>query len=154
MSIAESFTEVADFIARASGRPAAFAMAAASTALWLLAGPVLGFSDTWQLIANTSTSVITFLMVFVIQNSQNRDTAAHSLPCPGRACFRLSLCHGCSDEPFAPFTSWTRVMRGAPGRRGAASHDLTHPRRGYEGMLRRDRGYFVSNAARFAFNPR
>ena len=76
MSIAESFTEVADFIARASGRPVAFAMAVASTAFWLSAGPVFAFSDTWQLIANTSTSVITFLMVFVIQNSQNRDTAA------------------------------------------------------------------------------
>src|SRR5438874_5587361 len=48
--------------ARASGRPVAFAMAASSTALWLLAGPVFGFSDTWQLITNTSTSVITFLM--------------------------------------------------------------------------------------------
>lgn len=76
MSIAESFTDVADFIARASGRPAAFAMAAALMGFWLLAGPVFAFSDTWQLIANTSTSLITFLMVFVIQNSQNRDTAA------------------------------------------------------------------------------
>jgi low affinity Fe/Cu permease len=76
MSIAETFTEVADFTARASGRPLVFAMVAASTAVWLLTGPIFGFSNTWQLIGNTSTNVITFLMVFVIQNSQNRDTIA------------------------------------------------------------------------------
>ena len=76
MSIAETFSAVADYTARVSGRPIVFAMVAASTAVWLLTGPVFGFSDTWQLIANTSTNVITFLMVFVIQNSQNRDTAA------------------------------------------------------------------------------
>jgi len=76
MSISTAFNELADYTARASGRPAVFAMVAVSTVVWLLAGPVFGFSDTWQLIANTSTNVITFLMVFVIQNSQNRDTAA------------------------------------------------------------------------------
>src|SRR6266576_6372270 len=76
MSVAETFTEVADYTARASGRPIVFGVVAASTAVWLLAGPVFAFSDTWQLIANTSTNAITFLMVFVIQNSQNRDSAA------------------------------------------------------------------------------
>src|SRR2546430_9448311 len=76
MSVAETFTEVADYTARASGRPIVFGLVAASTAVWLLAGPVFAFSDTWQLIANTSTNIITFLMVFMIQNSQNRDTAA------------------------------------------------------------------------------
>ena len=76
MAISETFTEAADYTARASGRPIVFAMVAASTVVWLLAGPVFAFSDTWQLIANTSTNIITFLMVFVIQNSQNRDTAA------------------------------------------------------------------------------
>src|SRR5438309_12090794 len=72
MSVAETFTEVADYTARASGRPIVFGLVAASTAVWLLAGPVFAFSDTWQLIANTSTNIITFLMVLVIQNSQNR----------------------------------------------------------------------------------
>jgi low affinity Fe/Cu permease len=76
MSIAETFGGVADYTARASGRPLVFAMVAASTVIWLLTGPVFRFSDTWQLIANTSTNIITFLMVLVIQNSQNRDTAA------------------------------------------------------------------------------
>src|SRR5205809_3726126 len=76
MSIAETFSAVADYTARVSGRPVVFAMVAASTAVWLLTGPVFGFSDAWQLVANTTTNVITFLMVFVIQNSQNRDSAA------------------------------------------------------------------------------
>jgi low affinity Fe/Cu permease len=76
MKIAEAFTTMADSTARASGRPLAFALVAGSTLVWLLAGPVFQFSDAWQLIANTVTNVITFLMVFVIQNSQNRDSAA------------------------------------------------------------------------------
>ena len=59
-----------------AGRPIAFSVAFAMIALWLLTGPVFGFSDTWQLIINTSTTIITFLMVFLIQNTQNRDTEA------------------------------------------------------------------------------
>ena len=54
----------------------AFAIASALIVVWLLTGPLFGFSDTWQLIINTSTTIITFLMVFLIQNSQNRDTQA------------------------------------------------------------------------------
>jgi low affinity Fe/Cu permease len=76
MTIAEAFTDMADVTARASGRPSVFAIVAISTTVWLLAGPVFGFSEAWQLVANTTTNVITFLMVFVIQNSQNRDSAA------------------------------------------------------------------------------
>ena len=59
-----------------AGRPAAFSIAAGLVVLWLCSGPIFGFSDTWQLIINTSTTIITFLMVFLIQNSQNRDTQA------------------------------------------------------------------------------
>ena len=59
-----------------TGRPLAFSTAFALIVVWLLTGPVFGFSDTWQLIINTSTTIITFLMVFLIQNSQNRDTQA------------------------------------------------------------------------------
>jgi low affinity Fe/Cu permease len=58
------------------GRPVAFAIAAGAVVLWAASGPLFGFSDTWQLVVNTSTTIITFLMVFVIQNTQNRDTAA------------------------------------------------------------------------------
>ena len=59
-----------------TGRPIAFSIAAGLIVVWLLTGPLFGFSDTWQLIINTSTTIITFLMVFLLQNSQNRDTRA------------------------------------------------------------------------------
>jgi low affinity Fe/Cu permease len=59
-----------------SGRPRTFSLAAAVIVIWLITGPVFHFSDTWQLVINTGTTIITFLMVFLIQNTQNRDTAA------------------------------------------------------------------------------
>jgi low affinity Fe/Cu permease len=58
------------------GRPSVFMVAGASIIVWIVSGPLFGFSDTWQLVINTSTTIVTFLMVFVIQSSQNRDTAA------------------------------------------------------------------------------
>ncbi len=70
------FAAAANFIARQAGRPAAFTVAAAGVLLWLLLGPYYGYSDTWQLVINTGTTIVTFLMVFLIQNSQNRDNAA------------------------------------------------------------------------------
>ena len=70
------FTHFAKWAARATGRPGAFLGAAAIIVLWALTGPIFGFSDTWQLVINTGTTIITFLMVFLIQNTQNRDTEA------------------------------------------------------------------------------
>jgi low affinity Fe/Cu permease len=61
---------------RLTGRPATFALAAALIVVWLVTGPLFHFSDTWQLVINTGTTIVTFLMVFVIQNAQNRDTEA------------------------------------------------------------------------------
>ncbi len=58
------------------GRPRVFTLAVALIAVWLITGPIFGFSDTWQLVINTGTTIITFLMVFLIQNTQNRDTEA------------------------------------------------------------------------------
>ena len=58
------------------GRPRVFALALAIIVLWIGSGPLFGFSDTWQLVINTGTTIITFLMVFLIQNTQNRDTEA------------------------------------------------------------------------------
>lgn len=58
------------------GRPRVFALAAAVIAAWIITGPLFHFSDTWQLVINTGTTIITFLMVFLIQNTQNRDTEA------------------------------------------------------------------------------
>lgn len=70
------FTHVAGRIASFTGQPAAFMLAVAVILLWLASGPVFGYSDTWQLVVNTATTIVTFLMVFLIQNSQNRDAAA------------------------------------------------------------------------------
>ena len=60
----------------AAGQPLTFALAAGIVVVWALLGPTFGFSDTWQLVINTGTTIITFLMVFLIQHTQNRDTAA------------------------------------------------------------------------------
>jgi low affinity Fe/Cu permease len=70
------FTRFAKWTARATGRPAAFCMAAGVVIVWGLTGPLFKFSDTWQLVINTGTTIVTFLMVFLIQNTQNRDTEA------------------------------------------------------------------------------
>jgi low affinity Fe/Cu permease len=69
-------TRLAKATARVSGRPAVFVLALGSIAAWLVTGPLFGFSDTWQLVINTSTTIVTFLMVFLIQSTQNRDTEA------------------------------------------------------------------------------
>jgi len=70
------FTRIAGAIARLAGQPAAFLLAVLVVAVWAATGPVFGWSDTWQLVVNTGTTIVTFLMVFLIQNSQNRDGAA------------------------------------------------------------------------------
>lgn len=70
---------VAKTVARYCGKPATFSLAVGVILLWIVTGPVFGFSDTWQLVINTGTTIVTFLMVFLIQNTQNRDTAAIQL---------------------------------------------------------------------------
>jgi low affinity Fe/Cu permease len=70
------FTRVASLIATAAGQPLAFLLASAVIIVWAVTGPLFAYSDTWQLVINTGTTIITFLMVFLIQNSQNRDGAA------------------------------------------------------------------------------
>jgi len=71
-----TFTRFAKWASRATGKPSTFIGAAAIIVLWALSGPIFDFSDTWQLVINTGTTIITFLMVFLIQNTQNRDTEA------------------------------------------------------------------------------
>src|SRR5678816_4039976 len=70
------FTRLTKETARASGRPATFLLAAGVILVWAALGPSFGFSDTWQLVINTGTTIVTFLMVFLIQSTQNRDTEA------------------------------------------------------------------------------
>jgi low affinity Fe/Cu permease len=70
------FTRFAKWTAHASGRPAAFIVPAGVIAVWAITGPIFHFSDTWQLVINTGTTIVTFLMVFLIQCTQNRDSEA------------------------------------------------------------------------------
>ncbi len=73
---ASTFTRLAKATSRAAGRPSAFGVAVCIILVWLVSGPLFGFSDTWQLVINTGTTVVTFLMVFLIQTTQNRDAEA------------------------------------------------------------------------------
>lgn len=70
------FTRFATTVSKWTGRPIAFILCCALVLVWALSGPLFGFSDTWQLVINTTTTIVTFLMVFLIQNTQNRDNAA------------------------------------------------------------------------------
>jgi low affinity Fe/Cu permease len=70
------FGEIANQTSRAAGRALTFMIAAFVVVIWALTGPIFQYSDTWQLVINTGTTIVTFLMVFLIQNSQNRDSAA------------------------------------------------------------------------------
>ena len=73
------FDRFAKAISRFTGHPVAFAAAAGIIVLWIVSGPIFAFSDTWQLVINTATTIVTFLMVFLIQNTQNRESAAIQL---------------------------------------------------------------------------
>ena len=75
-SLAKLFGDWASMVAHAAGKPLTFAVCLVLVVGWALSGPYFGFSDTWQLLINTGTTVVTFLMVFLIQNTQNRDGAA------------------------------------------------------------------------------
>jgi len=70
------FTRFAKWTAHMGGRPGTFFLAVAIVVVWATSGPLFGFSDTWQLVINTGTTIVTFLMVFLIQNTQNRDAEA------------------------------------------------------------------------------
>jgi len=75
----ETFSKAACSVAHWMGKPIAFLIATALVIIWAVTGPLFGYSDTWQLVINTSTTIVTFLMVFLIQNTQNRDTMAIQL---------------------------------------------------------------------------
>jgi low affinity Fe/Cu permease len=76
VKIGELYSRFAKTSSRVSGEPRTFALAMLLIVVWLATGPLFHFSDTWQLVINTATTIVTFLMVFLIQNTQNRDTAA------------------------------------------------------------------------------
>jgi len=76
MTITQAFTRFANMVSRLTGRAWTFMLCIVFVTVWAGTGPMFGFSDTWQLVINTSTTIVTFLMVFLIQNTQNRDNAA------------------------------------------------------------------------------
>jgi low affinity Fe/Cu permease len=76
MATSNWYSNAAKAASRYAGRPSTFSLAVLVIIVWLVTGPLFGFSDTWQLVINTGTTIVTFLMVFLIQNSQNRDTEA------------------------------------------------------------------------------
>jgi low affinity Fe/Cu permease len=71
--VSAAFSRFATAVSEVVGRPVTFVVALALILVWALSGPLFGFSDVWQLVINTSTTIVTFLMIFVLQNSQNRD---------------------------------------------------------------------------------
>lgn len=76
MKVTSWYSDFAKKISRFCGRPLVFVFAIGTIVVWVITGPLFGYSDTWQLVINTATTIVTFLMVFLIQNTQNRDTEA------------------------------------------------------------------------------
>jgi len=74
--MSELFSRFSHIVSHLAGRPITFALAVTLVVVWAVTGPIFGFSEVWQLVINTATTIITFLMVFVLQNSQNRDGEA------------------------------------------------------------------------------
>ncbi len=76
MALHDRYSSLAKAISRFTGKPVTFLLAVVVILVWIVTGPLFGYSDTWQLVINTGTTIVTFLMVFLIQNTQNRDTQA------------------------------------------------------------------------------
>jgi low affinity Fe/Cu permease len=106
-SMSRFFNRLSTKVTKAAGRPAATIMAFFIIVIWAATGPVFGFSDTWQLVINTGTTIITFLMVFIIQQSQNKDTIALQLKlneliaCNDRASNRLIDIEDLTEEELS-----------------------------------------------------
>jgi low affinity Fe/Cu permease len=112
-----SFAEAARYASNLTGSHIAFAAACGIVLAWAVTGPVFGFSDTWQLVINTGTTIITFLMVFLVQNTQNRDARALHLKLDellrgvGSARNRLIDLENCTDEELAQIERQFHAMR-------------------------------------------
>ena len=117
--VSSAFAKFANAIAHASGRPAVFVMCAVVVLVWALSGPIFHYSDTWQLFINTGTTIVTFLMVFLIQNTQNRDGAAiqtklDELILSGKAANRYIGIEALTDEEIEDLRIKCRSRAGAP----------------------------------------
>ena len=120
-----TFSELAQQASAIFGRSAAFAAACAVIIVWAATGPFFGYSDTWQLIVNTGTTIITFLMVFLVQNTQNRDARALHLKLdellrsvkPARN--KLIDLENCSDEEIDQIERQFRALKNRQARESA-----------------------------------
>jgi low affinity Fe/Cu permease len=116
-SLSDRFNKMAQWTAAQAGHATTFCVALAAIVIWAVSGPIFGFSDTWQLIINTSTTIITFLMVFLIQNAQNRDAKASHLKLDELirsvrgARTRLVSLEQCSDEELEHLQSEFERLR-------------------------------------------
>lgn len=122
MSAHDLFSRVARKVAEKIGSPAAFLVAATGVVVWAASGPLFGFSETWQLVINTSTTIITFLVVFLIQATQNRDSKAVHLKLDeliyvmSQARNRLIDAEELTDAELDELEEEFRQLRGAPRR--------------------------------------
>ena len=118
-----SFAEAAKQASNLAGSSLAFAAACGAVLLWAISGPIFGFSDTWQLVINTGTTVVTFLMVFLLQSTQNRDARAlhlkldELLRSQGAARNRLIDLENCTDEEMAQIERQFHAIRTRDERR-------------------------------------
>ena len=125
------FTRIATIISTAAGQPQAFLLAVLVILGWSVAGPIFRYSDTWQLVLNTGSSVITLLMVFIIQNSQNRDAAAMQAKLDellrsvreARAEF-IGIEHLTDDEIKSIRSALEREVGSEPGKAGTADDSV------------------------------
>jgi len=115
--IRDAFRRFSHAMSQAVGHPLAFALAAAIVVAWAISGPHFQYSDTWQLVINTGTTIVTFLMVFLIQNTQNRDSRAIHLKLDelihgvkGARNFMVDLEH-CTDEEIERFEKEFQALR-------------------------------------------
>ena len=112
-----TFDKLAQAVARSAGRPVTFIISVALVVLWGVSGPIFGFSDTWQLVINTGTTIVTFLMVFLIQNTQNRDTDALQVKIDGHR-DQPGDSPGRGDEGRGDREDQARVRRARPAEEG------------------------------------
>ena len=123
-----SFSDVAPQASCLLGTPLAFAAACAVVVVWVIAGPMFGYSDTWQLVINTGTTIVTFLMVFLVQHTQNRDSRALHLKLDeilrslDTARNKLMNLENCSDEELDQIERQFKALRMREERQKSSTH--------------------------------
>ena len=134
MDLAKSFTGIASVTSRWSGKPLTFIICVLLVVIWAATGPAFHYSDTWQLVINTSTTIVTFLMVFLIQSTQNRDAKATHLKLDEliRSSKARNVFADLEDATEAELDAFKaefrklREKRVAPGEAAEVAHQLVH----------------------------